>query len=208
MIVSIDAEKAFDIIKDPFMIKTLQKMGIEVTYLNIISSVAQSCLTLCHHMDYSMSCFSVHHQLLELTQTHAHRVSDAIQPSHPLQSPSLLAFPSIRVCSSEPVLHIRWPECWSFSFSISPSNEYLGMISFRIDWLDLLVVQGTLKSLLQHHSTKASIFWHSAFFIVQLLHLYMTIGKTIALTRWTFVGKVMSLLFIFYFFNLFILVGG
>ena len=104
-------------------------------------------------------------------------------------------FPSIRVFSNESALHIRWPKDWSFSFSISPSNEHSGLISFRIDWLDLLVVQGTLKSLLQHHSSKASIVQHSAFFIVQLSHPYMTTGKTIALTRWTFIDKVMSLLF-------------
>ena len=104
-------------------------------------------------------------------------------------------FPSIRVFSNESVLCIRWPKYWSFSFSISPSNEYSGLISFRMDWLNLLAVQGTLKSLLQHHSSKASILQHSAFFIVQLSHPYMTTGKTIALTRWTFVDKVMSLLF-------------
>ena len=104
-------------------------------------------------------------------------------------------FPSIRVFSNELVLRIRWPKYWSFSFSISPSNEYSGLISFRMDWLDLLAVQGTLRSLLQHHSSKASILRRSAFFIVQLSHPYMTTGKTIALTRWTFVGKVMSLLF-------------
>ena len=104
-------------------------------------------------------------------------------------------FPSIRVFSNESVLHIRWPKYWSFSFSINPSNEYSGLISFRMDWFDFLAVQGTLKSLLQHHSSKASILLHSAFFIVQLSHPYMTIGKTIALTRWTFVTKVMSLLF-------------
>ena len=103
--------------------------------------------------------------------------------------------PSIRVSSNESILHVRWPKYWSFSFSISPSNEYSGLISFRMDWLDLLAVQGTLKSLLQHHSSKASYFRHSAFLIVQLLHPYMTTGKTIALTRRTFVGKVMSLLF-------------
>ena len=103
-------------------------------------------------------------------------------------------FPSIRVFSSESILHIRWSKNWSFSFSISPSNEYSGLISFRMDWLDLLAVQGTLKSLLQHHSSKASILWCSAFFIVQLSHPYMTTGKTIALTTWTFVGKL-SLLF-------------
>ena len=104
-------------------------------------------------------------------------------------------FHSIRVFSSESVLHIRWPKYYSFSFNISPSNEYSGLISFRMDWLNLLAVQGTLKSLLQHHSSKTSILRCSAFFIVQLSHPYMTIGKTIALTRWTFVGKVMSLLF-------------
>ena len=103
-------------------------------------------------------------------------------------------FPSIRVFSSESVLYIRWPKYWSFSFNISPSNEYPGLISFRMDWLVLLALQGTLESL-QHHSSKASILWHSAFFIVQLSHPYMTTGKTIALTGWTFVGKVMSLLF-------------
>ena len=111
----------------------------------------------------------------------------------PFCSPSI--FPSIRVFSDELVLHIRWPQYWSFSFSISPSNEYSGLISFRMDWLDLLAVQGTLKSLLQHHSWKASNLWHSAFFIVQLSHPYMTTGKTKTLTRRTFVGKVMSLLF-------------
>ena len=104
-------------------------------------------------------------------------------------------FPSIRVFSKESGLHIRWAKYWSFSFSISPSNEHSGLISFSIDWLDLLAVQGTLKSLLQHHSSKASILWHSAFFMVQLSHPYMTTGKTIALTRWAFVDKVMSLLF-------------
>ena len=113
---------------------------------------------------------------------------------HPfLLLPSI--FPSIRVFSNESVLHIRWPKYWSFSFNISPSNEYSGLISFRIDWFELLAVQGTLKSCLQHHSSKASILWCSAFFIAQLSHLYMTTGKTVALSRWTFVGKVMSLLF-------------
>ena len=112
----------------------------------------------------------------------------------PLLLPSSI-FPSIRVFSNESVLCIRCPKCWSFSFSINPSNEYSGLISFRINWLDLLAVQGTLKSLLQHHSSKASILQHSSFFIVQLSHPYMTIGKALALTRWTFVHKVMSLLF-------------
>ena len=113
---------------------------------------------------------------------------------HPLLlSPSI--FPSMRVFSNESALHIRWPKYWRFSFSISPSNEHPGLISFRIDWLDLLAVQGTLKSLLQHHSSKASVLQHSAFFMVQSSHPYMTTGKTIALTKWTFVGKVMSLVF-------------
>ena len=113
---------------------------------------------------------------------------------HPLLLPPSI-FPRIRVFSNESALHIRWPNYWSFSFSISPSSEHLGLISFRMDWLDLLAVQGTLKSLLQHHSSKASILQCLAFFIVQLSHPYMTTGKTIALTRWTFVGKVMFLLF-------------
>ena len=113
---------------------------------------------------------------------------------HPLLLPPSI-FPSTRVFSNESALHIRWPKYWSFSFSISPSNEYSGMISSRMDWLDLLAVQGTLKSLLQHHSSKALILWHSAFFIVQLSHPYMTTGKAIALIRRTFAGKVMSLLF-------------
>ena len=113
---------------------------------------------------------------------------------HPLLLLSSI-FPSIRVFSDESVLHIRWPKYWSFSFNISPSNEYSGPISFRMDWLDLLAVQGTFKSLLQHHSSNASILQHSAFFIVQLSHPYVTTGKTVVLTRWTFVGKVMSLLF-------------
>ena len=161
------------------------------------NSVTQSCPTLCDPMDCSTPGFPVHHQCLELTQTHVHRVGDAIQPSHPLSSPffppSIL--PSIRVFSNESTLHIRWSKYWSFSFSISLSNEYSGLISFRMDWLDLLAVQGTLKSFLQHHNSKASILQCSAFFIVQLSHPYVTTGKTIALTRWTFVGKVMSLLF-------------
>ena len=130
------------------------------------------------------------------TQTHVHWVSEAIQSSHPLLSlllPSI--FPSIRVFSNESALRIRWPKYWSFSFSISPSSEYSGLISLRIDWFDLLAVQGTLKSLRQHHSSKASILLCSAFFMVQFSHPYMTTGKTIALTRWTFVGKVMFLLF-------------
>ena len=153
-------------------------------------------------------------QLFEILWTAAHQPSIAITNSrnllklmsiesvlssnhlilcHTLLLPSI--FPRIRVFYNESVPHIEWPKYWSFSFSISPSNEYSGLISFRMDWLDLLAVQGTLKSLLQHHSSKASILWHSAFFIVQLLHPYMTTGKTIVLTRRTFVGKVLSLIF-------------
>ena len=157
------------------------------------SSVAQSCPTLCDPIDCSTPGFPVHHQLPEFTQTHVHPVGDAIQPSHPLSSPSPPA--------PNPSQHqglCKWvsssPKYWSFSFSISPSNEYLGLISFRMDWLDLLAVQGTLKNLPQHHSSKASVLQCSAFFIVQLSHPYMTTGKTIAVTRQTFVGKVMSLL--------------
>ena len=141
--------------------------------------------------------FPVHHQHLELAQTHAH---ESVMPSnylilcrHLLFLSSI--FPHIRVFSNESVLCIRWPKYWSFSFSTGSSNEYSGLISFRMDWLDILAVQGTLKSLLQHHSSKASVLWGSAFFTVPLSHPYMTTGKTIALTRWTFVDKVMSLLF-------------
>ena len=117
--------------------------------------------------------------------------------SHSLFHLSLI-FPSIRVFSTESVLHIRWAKYWSFSFSISPYSEYSGLISFRMDWLALLTVQGTLKSLLQHHSSKTSILWHSVLFIIQLSHPYIITGQTIALTRWTFIGKVMSLLFFFF----------
>ena len=147
-------------------------------------------------MDCSTPGLPVHQQLPEFTQTHAHRVGDDIQPSHPLSSPSPPTFilSHIRVFLNGSVLHIRWPTYWSFSFSISLSNEYSGLISFRIDWLDLLAIQGTLRSLLQHHSSKASILQCSALFIVQLSHPNMTPGKTIALTRQTFVDKVISLL--------------
>ena len=158
------------------------------------SSVAQSCPTLWDPMDCSTPGLPVHHQLLEFTQIHVHWVGDAIQPSHSLSSPSPPTL-SIRVFSNESALCIRWPKYWSFSFNISPSNKYSGLISFRMDLLDLLAVQETLRSLLQHHRSKASILWCSALFVVQLSHPYMTTGKIIALTRWTFVGKVMSLLF-------------
>ena len=142
-------------------------------------------------MDCSTPAFSIHHQLLEplkLTSIVSVMPSNHLILCRPLLFPSSI-FPSIRVFSNESVLCIRWPKYWSFSFKISPSNEYSGLI-FRIDWVDLLIVQGTLKSLLQHHSSKALILWHSAFFIVQLSHPYMTTGKTTALTRWTFVGNV------------------
>ena len=147
-------------------------------------------------MNCSTPGLHVHHQLSEFTQTHVRWVSDAIQTSHPLSSPSPAPNPSsIRVFSNESTLRMRWPKYWSFSFSIIPSNEHPGLVSFRMGWLDLLAVQGSHKSLLQHHSSKAPILLHSAFFTVQLLHPYMTTGKTIALTRRTFVGKVTSLLF-------------
>ena len=132
--------------------------------------------------------------LLKLMSIESVMPSNHLILCHPLLLPPSI-FPSIRVFSNESFLHIKWPKYWSFSFSISPSNEYSGLISFRIDWLDLLAVQETLKSLLQHHSSKASILQHSAFVTVQLSHPYMTNGKTIALTRWTFVGKIMSLLY-------------
>ena len=159
------------------------------------SSVTQSCPTLCNPMNRSTPGLPVQHQLPELTQTHIHQVHDAIQPFHPLSSPFHPAAisPSIRVFSNESTLRMRWPKYWSFSFSIIPSKEHPGLLFLRMDWLDLLVVQGTLKSLLQHHSSKASILRGSAF-IVQLSHPYMTAGKTIALIRQTFAGKVMSLL--------------
>ena len=133
----------------------------------------------------------------ELTQIHVHQVSDTSQPSHSLSSLLLLPsiFPTIRVFSNEAALLIRWPKYWIFSFNISPSKEYLGLISFRMDWLDLLAVQRTLKSLLQNYSSKASVLWCSALFGVKLSHPCMTTGKTIALTRQTFVGRVISLLF-------------
>ena len=153
--------------------------------------ITESCLTLCNLMNRSMPGLPVHHQLPEFTQTHVHRVGDAIQPSHPLSSPSPALNLSQHQGLFQSVLRIRWPKHLNFSFSISPSNEHPGLTSFRMDWLDLLAV-GTLKSLLQHHSSKASILVRSAFFMVQLSHPYVTTGKTIALTRRTFVGNVMS----------------
>ena len=148
-------------------------------------------------MSNSLQPHELQHTKPPCTQTHVHRVGDAIQPSHPLSSPSppALNVPSIRVFSDESALRIRWPKYWSCNFKISPTNEHPGLISFRMDWLDLLAVQGTLKSLLQYHNSKASILRCSAFFTVQLSNPYMTTGKTTALTRRTFVDKVMSLLF-------------
>ena len=161
------------------------------------SSVAQSCLTLCdpwtavHQASLSIANSQ---SLLKLMSIDLVIPSNHLILCHPLLLLPLI-FPSIRVFSNESALCIRWPKYWSFSFSISPPNEYSGLISFRIDWLNLLAVQGTLKSLLQHHSSKASILWRSAFFMAQLSHPYITTGKTIALTRRFFVGKVTSLLF-------------
>ena len=159
--------------------------------LSQFSSVPQSCLNLCHPVNHSTPGLPVHHQLLESAQTHVHWVSDAIQPSHPLSSPSPLALnlSHHQGFSNESALRIR---CQSFGVSASTSALPMNTqdwSTYRMDWLDLLAVQGTLKSLLQHHSSKASVLQCSAFFIVQLLHPYITTGKTIALTRWTFVGK-------------------
>ena len=160
-------------------------------------SVAKSCPTLCDLMDCSTPGFPVFYYLPQSAQTHVHWVDDSTQPSHPL-SPLFLQpsiFTSIRVFSNESVLCIRSPKYWSFCFSISPSNEYSGLTFFKIDWFDLFALQGTLKGLLQHHSSKASFLPCSAFFMVQLSHPYKTTGKTIALTIQTFVGKVTFLLF-------------
>ena len=166
-------------------------MPIPVLYQ--FSSVTQSYPALCNPMDCSTPGFPVHHQHPEFAQIHVHWVNDVIQPSHPLLSPS----PAFNLSKCQGLF--KWlsslHKYWSFSFSISLSNEFSGLISFRIDWLALFAVQGIFKSLLQHHSSKASILWCSAFFMVQLSHPYMTTGKTIALIRWTFVGKLMSLLF-------------
>ena len=160
-------------------------------------SVAKSCPALCNPINCrlpGLSAITISLSLLKLMSIESVMPSNHLILCHPLLLlPSIL--PSIRTFSNESALPIRWPKYWSFSFSISPSNEYSGSISFRIDWFDLLAVQGTLKSLLQYHSSKASVLLHSAFFIVQLSHSYMATGKTIPLTRWTFVGKVMSLFF-------------
>ena len=162
-----------------------------------VSSVVQSCPTLCNPMNCSTPGLPVHHQLWSLLKLMS---IESVMPSrHLILCCPLLLLPPIppriRVFSNESTLHMKWPKYWSFSFSISSSNEHPGLISFRMDWLDLLAVQGTLKRLLQHHSSKPSLLRCSAFFIVRLSHPYMTTGKTIALMRQTFVGKVMSLLF-------------
>ena len=179
--------------------KTISKMGSIAVDSYQFSSFHFSCsvMTLCNLLDCSTPGLPVHHQLPEFTQTHVHRVvmpSNHLIHCHPhLLLPSI--FPSIRIFSNKSVLHSRRPKYWSFSFSISPSNDHSGLISSRIDWFDLLIVQVTLKSLLQHHSSKASILWCSAFFIVQLSHPYMISGKAIALIRQTFVSNVTSLPF-------------
>ena len=173
------------------------------------SSLIQSCLTLCDPMDFQLFAtpwIAARQASLSITNPWSllrfMPIQSVMPSNHRILCRSLflllLTFPSIRVFSNESLLCIRWPKYWSFSFNISPSNEYSGLISFRMDWLDLLEVQRTLKSLLQHHGSKASILWRSALFTVQLSHAYMTTGKTIALTRWTFAGKVMSLLLICY----------
>ena len=157
------------------------------------SLVAQSCPTLCDPMNCSTQGLPVHLNSRSFPKLMS--IESAMPSNHLILCHPLLILPSIFPNSNESAFPIRWPKYWSFSFNISPSNEHPGLISFRMDWLDLLAVQGTLKSLLQHHSSNASILQHSAFFIVQLSHPYMTTGKTITLTRWTFVDKVMSLLF-------------
>ena len=177
---------------------SLQELFLLFSPLEVqFSSGAQSCPNLCDPVDCSTPALPVYYQLPEFTQTHVHRVSDAIQPSHPLSSPSPPALNLSQdqglfewVSSSHQVAKYQ-----SFSFTISPSNEYPGLVSFRMDWMDLLAVQGTLKGLLQHHISKTLILWCSAFFMVQLSYLYMTTKKTIALIRQTFVSKVISLLF-------------
>ena len=171
--------------------------GVLISFFYMFSSVAQSCATLCDPMNRSSRAslsITNSRSSLKLMSIESVMPSDHLILCHPLLLLPPIP-PSIRVFASKSTLRMRWPKYWSFSFSISPSKEHPVLISFRMDWLDLLAVQGALKSLLQHHSSKASILHRSAFFTVQLSHPYMTIGKTIALTRWTFVGKVMSLLF-------------
>ena len=178
------------------MLKVFQSKNTYVASSAQFSSVAQSCLTLCDPMNCSTPGLPVHHQLPESTKPMS--IESVMPSNHLILCRTILRnsiFPSIRVISNESAFLIRWPKDWSFSFNISPSNEHPGLISFRMGWLDLLAVLGTVKHLLQHHSSKASILWHSAFFVVQLSYPYMTTRKTITLTRRTFVGKIMSLLF-------------
>ena len=174
----------------------LDTVGKTISTSVHFSSGTQSCLTLCDCMDCSTWALPVYHQLPEFTQTHVHWISDAIQPSHPLSS---LSPPPLNLSQHQSFqmnkLFTSGGQSFGVSASFSPSNEHPGLNSFRMDWLDLLAVQGTFKSLLQYHSSKASILQHSAFFIIQLSHPYMATGKITALTRWTSVGKVMSLLF-------------
>ena len=173
--------------------KAMQQRQGRLHILSQFSSVTQSCPTLWTSAHWASLSITNSWSLLKLVSIMTVMPFNLLILCHPfLLLPSF--FPSIRVFSDESVIHIVWPMYWSFSFSISPPNEYPGLISLRMDWLDLFAVQGTLKSLLQHHSSKASVLQHSAFFVVQLSHPYMTTGKTVALTRWTFVGKVMSLL--------------
>ena len=187
----------YGVTKEPDTTQQLNNKTYVLGALENCCWVTEYCLNLCDPMDCSTTGFPVLHNLPEFVQIHVQWVYDATQPSHPLSPPSPLPsiFLSIRIFSNISAFCIRCPKYWSFSFSISPSNEYLGLISFRIDCFGLLVVQGTLKSLLQHHSSKASILQHSAFFILQSSHPYMTPGKTIALTIQSFVSKVISLLF-------------
>ena len=186
--------------KDRILAIKLSRDGRNILLFSSVqfSSVTQSCPTLCYLMDCSMPGLFVHHQLLEFTQTHVHWISDAFQPSYPLSFPPPPAF---NLSQNQGMLNQFFSSggqsigVSALEFSFSPSNEYSGLISFRMDWFDLLAIQGTLKSFLQHHISTASTLQHSAFFIIQLSHPYMTTGKTKALARQTFVGKVMSLLF-------------
>ena len=187
----------YGVTKEPDTTQQLNNKTYVLGALENCCWVTEYCLNLCDPMDCSTTGFPVLHNLPEFVQIHVQWVYDATQPSHPLSPPSPLPsiFLSIRIFSNISAFCIRCPKYWSFSFSISPSNEYLGLISFRIDWFELLTAQGTLKSLLQHHISKTSILQCSAFPVVQLSHPYLTSGKSIALTIWIFVGKMMSLPF-------------
>ena len=192
MITSIDAEKAFDKIWNHFMTKTLKTFEYSISSVQSLSRVQLPATPWIAALQASLS-ITNSRSLFKFMSFESVMPSSHLVLCCPLLLPPIPS--SIRVFSNESILHMWWPNYCSFSFSISPSSEHPGLISFRMDWLDLLAVQGTLKSLLQHHSSKASILWRSGLFTAQLSHPYMTTGKTIALTRWTFVGKVMSLLF-------------